>query len=147
MASVKSYLYHILNHPAVWRQQTSAEIWGRLCHLGRKVELGPHLTRCCPGRAYHRTKWHLGHNKRGPKIGGCAPFWRGEAGSPSSTMWPGPRPPYQWHLDPYSRLATIDIWAKNWRGGALPPFWGGGTGSASNTVLSGPRLSPYQVAS
>ena len=32
----------------------------------------------------------FGHNRHGPKIGGCAPF--GGAGSPSSTMWPGPRP-------------------------------------------------------
>jgi len=43
-----------------------------------------------------------GHNRHGPKRGGwCAPFagrgswvpfWAGESGSPSNTMWPGPRP-------------------------------------------------------
>ena len=32
-----------------------------------------------------------GHNRHGPKSGGCyAPF--AEAGIPSNTMWPGPRP-------------------------------------------------------
>ena len=31
----------------------------------------------------------FGHNRHGPKIGGCAPF--GGAGSPCNTVWPGPR--------------------------------------------------------
>jgi len=39
-----------------------------------------------------------GHNRHGPKRGGCCvPFAR--AGTPSSTMWPGPRStfvPIQW---------------------------------------------------
>jgi len=33
-----------------------------------------------------------GHNRHGPKIGGCAPFLGRGAGSPSNTRWPGPRP-------------------------------------------------------
>ena len=48
--------------------------------------------------AYLRIKWHLDPSSRlattdmGRQLGeGCAPFWR-EAGSPSNTMWPGPRP-------------------------------------------------------
>jgi len=35
----------------------------------------------------------FGHNRHGPKSGGSyAPFGRGGAGSPSNTMWLGPRP-------------------------------------------------------
>ena len=34
----------------------------------------------------------FGHNRHGPKIGGCAPF--GGAGSPCNTMWLGPRPTF-----------------------------------------------------
>jgi len=59
-------------------------------------EQGSHLTQC-------RLGWGLspyqvasiqpfGHNRHGPKIGGCDPFGWGGAGSPSNTMWPGPRP-------------------------------------------------------
>jgi len=37
--------------------------------------------------------YHLFHHRHGPKMGGCAPFFRGgEAGYPTNTMWPGPRP-------------------------------------------------------
>jgi len=38
----------ILIHPAVWPQQTWAEIGGGLCLWW--VELGLHQTQCCPGR-------------------------------------------------------------------------------------------------
>jgi len=34
----------------------------------------------------------FGRNIYGPKIGGLFPFGGGGAGSPSNTMWPGPRP-------------------------------------------------------
>jgi len=34
----------------------------------------------------------FGHNRHGPKIGGLCPFGGGGPGSPSNTMWPGPRP-------------------------------------------------------
>jgi len=64
-------------------------------------ELGPHLTQCRLGRGLPPTKWHLDPCSRlatkdmGRKLGGCcASFWRGGAGSPSNTMWPGPRPTY-----------------------------------------------------
>jgi len=58
-------------------------------------ELGPHLNRSRLGRGlplYQVTYCSIqpfGHNRHGPKIGGCAPF--GGAGSPSNTMLPGPR--------------------------------------------------------
>ena len=84
----------ILVDPAVWPQQTWAENWG-FCPL-EGVELGPRQTQCCLGRdlpLYQVASWSIqlfDHNKHGQKVWGCAPF-RG-AGSPSSTMWPGPRP-------------------------------------------------------
>jgi len=58
------------------------------------------LSRCWDGRPF-------GHNRHGPNSWGCSVSLSvGErAGSPSNTMWPGPRP--TWHLDPSSRLATI----------------------------------------
>jgi len=43
---------------------------------------------------YQVEPWSIkpfGHNRYGPKIGGCAPLGE-EAGSPFNTMWPGPRP-------------------------------------------------------
>jgi len=43
---------------------------------------------------YQVASWStqpFGHNRYGPKIGGCAPLGEGD-GSPSNTMWPGPRP-------------------------------------------------------
>jgi len=42
----------------------------------------------------------------------------------------------KWHLDPSSRLATIDMGRKL---GALPLFWVEGAGYPSNTVSLGPR--------
>jgi len=91
--------------------------------------------------AYLRTKWHLDPCSRlvttdmGRKLGDCVPFWG--AGSPSSTMWPGPRPTSipstRYHLDPSSRLATIDMGRK--LGGGCAPIWGGEAGSPSSTYL------------
>jgi len=43
-------------------------------------ELGPDLTQCVLGRGllpYQVASWSIqafGHNRHGPKIGGCAPF-------------------------------------------------------------------------
>ena len=53
-------------------------------------------------------------------------------GSPFNTMSRRPRPTAEaylrtkWHLDPCSRLATIDVGLKL---GGLRPFWGWGLGS------------------
>jgi len=60
---------------------------------GRK--LGSHLAQCRLGRHLPRTKWHLDQFSRlattdmGRELGGCAHL--GGAGSPSNTVWPGPR--------------------------------------------------------
>jgi len=51
---------------------------------------------------------HLAATDMGRKLG-AMPLSGGRAGSPSNTMWPGPRPtfPAKFHLDPSNRLATI----------------------------------------
>jgi len=75
--------------------------------MGRKVGdccapfhggLGPHVTQCQLGRGLPLTKWHLDPSSRlatidmGRKLGAAVYFWGEGAGSPSNTMWPGPRP-------------------------------------------------------
>jgi len=81
-----------LIHPAVWPQQTWVQFFG----AGGK--LGPHLTQCHLGQGlpfYQVASWSIepfGHNRYWPKIGGCAPFGGGGPGSPSNTVWSGPRP-------------------------------------------------------
>jgi len=106
-------------------QQTWAEIGG-----GETVAfgsgMGPHLTQWCPGEVYHRSKSNLDPSSRlattnmGRKWGVVPPFWEG-AGSPSSTIWHGPRPtsiPSGILIHP--AIWTIDMGRK--LGGALPPF-------------------------
>ena len=63
-----------------------------------------------------------GHNRHGPKEGAALPLSRGGAGSPSNTMWSGPRST--------SVLSGVFIhpavwpqWAENWVG--LCRFSGG----------------------
>jgi len=77
----------ILTHAVISPQQTWAEKWGVLCpFLG---ELNPHLTQGLPlYQMVSSSIQRFGHNRHGPKIGGCAPL-RG-AGSPCNTMSPGP---------------------------------------------------------
>jgi len=61
-------------------------------------------------------------------------FWGGELG-PHLMQCRLDRglPPYQWHLGPSSRLATIDMGLKL---GGSAPFLGRGTGSPSNTKVA-----------
>jgi len=98
---------------------------GALPFLGR--ELCPQLAQCGldPGLLPHQVPSSsiqpFDHNRHGPKIGGFLLLFGRRAGSPSSTMWTGPRPSSI--LDPSSRLATIDMGQKL---GAPPPFWKGG---------------------
>ena len=74
----------------------------------------------------------FGHNYRhGPKIG-----WR-EAGSPSKTKSPGPRPtsvPSGILVHP--AVWPQQTWAENW---GCTPLGEVGAGFPSNTILSGPR--------
>jgi len=67
----------------------------------------------------------------GRKVGGAVPLSEGEAGSPSNTMSPWPRPTSV----PSGILIHLTVWrqqtrAENWR--AVPPF--GGAGSLSNRM-------------
>jgi len=69
----------------------------------------------------------------------CVPFL-GEAGSPSNTMWPGPRPIFV----PSSILMHLAVrlqqtWDENW-GRVVCPFRGKESGSPSNTMWHGPRF-------
>ena len=86
----------ILIHLVIWPQRTWPNFWRGAAPFG--VELGPYLTQFCPGRAYHRTKWHLDPSSRlattniRRKLGVCPLLGEGELRPPSSTVWPGVRP-------------------------------------------------------
>jgi len=64
---------------------------GGCAHLG----VNRHLTHrrlgqgLPPYQVARKSMQPFGHNRHGPKIGGCAPF--GGVGSPSKIMWLGPR--------------------------------------------------------
>jgi len=77
-----------------------------------------------------------GHNRHGPKTGDRAPF-RGELG-PHLTQrrWAKAYLHVKCHLDPSSRLATIDMDQKL---EAPPPFGGVGACFPSNTMSLGLR--------
>jgi len=109
-----------------------------------EVELGPHLTQCCPGRGLRSYQvasssiQPFGHNRHGPKIcGGLCPFLGG-AGSSSGTLWPGLRPtstPSGILIHP--AVWPQKTWAENW--GGCAPFSGEGTWVPPNTMWPGPR--------
>jgi len=72
----------------------------------------------------------------GRKLGALTLRGRSGAGSTSNTMLLGPRTTFgtKWHLDPSSRLATINMGRKV----GVCPFLVGG-GSPSSTMWPGPR--------
>ena len=118
-------------HPVIWLQRTLDKIRG--CAPLGEAKPGPHLTHSCLAEAYLHTKWHLDTSSRlstikmSRKRGALPPSGRRGAGSPSSTMWPGPRPtsmPSAIYIDPSSRLPTIDMGQKLGRG--LRPIFGRG---------------------
>ena len=81
------------------------------CAPFEKGELGPHLTQCGLGQGLPRTKWHLDTSSHlakidmGRKVRSAVPLFRG-AGSPSNTLWSGPRAylRVKFHFDPSNRL-------------------------------------------
>ena len=81
-----------------------------------------------------------------PKFGGCAP-WGLELGPHLTQCCVARAEAYHrtksWHLDPSSRLATINMGRKL---GAVP-FLGGGAGPHQAQCSLGRGLPPYQVAS
>ena len=124
----------ILIHPAVWPQYMGEKVGSAVppffggvgelgaADVGRKFGgsapfgaggLGPHLTQCGLGRGlplYQVASCSIqpfGHNRHGPKIGGC-PFWGRGAVSPSNSV--AGVEAYlcaKFHLDPSNGLATI----------------------------------------
>ena len=81
-----------------------------------------------------------GHNRHGPKRGGwlLCPFCRG-AGSPSNTMWPGPRStsvPHGVFIHPDVCPQPKETWTENC--GAVSLL--GGDATPSNTMSPGPRF-------
>ena len=79
-----------------------------------------------------------GHNRHGPKRGrGCCAVFAGGAGSPSNTMWLGPRfPSVPSGILIHPALSPEQTWAENW---GLCPFLGRGAGFPSNSMWPGPR--------
>jgi len=61
-----------------WHRDPSSRL--ATINIGRKVGAVPLI---------HSVVWP---QQTGQKVGGYAPFFGGGAGSPSSTVWPGPRP-------------------------------------------------------
>jgi len=131
----------------------TTDIGRKLGAVPREGELGPHPTQCQVGRGlplYQVASWPMHpfcHNRRGPKIGGLRPFLGSGARSPSSTVWPGPRPTSM----PSAILIHQDIWpqqtwAKNWAGGSTP-FCRGELSLHLTQCHLGRCLSPYQVVS
>jgi len=122
-------------------------------------ETGPHLTQCRLSRGLppyqmalpfgtdrpHLDPFrHLATTDMGCKLGACTFFGGGEAGSPTNTMWPGPRPtsvPSGILIHP--AVWPQQTWAEN--GGALCPF--GGLGPHLTYCRLGRVLPPYQVVS
>ena len=82
----------------------------------------------------------FGYNRHGPKTGGCAPFMGGGSCDPiqHNVAWAEVYLHTKWHLDPSSRLATIDLGQKLGGWCALF-FFGGEAGSPSITKSPGPR--------
>jgi len=118
----------ILAHPAVWPQRTLAENWGGLCPFRGGVDGSPSYTmspRLRPtsvpsGILIHTAvwpQWTWAENR------GLCPlfFLGGGAGSPSNS-WAEAHLNAKCHLDPSSRLATIDMG----QNGGLRPFLGRG---------------------
>jgi len=82
----------------------------------------------------------FGHNKKGPEIGDLRPLLGERSWVPilHSVAWTKTHLHAKCHLDPSSRLATIDI-GRKLGSGAPPPFWGGGMGSPPNIKSPEPR--------
>jgi len=110
-------------------------------------EAGPHLTQCGLVRdvgPYLCTKWHLVPFSRLATTDMAGKLWGvpfGGAGSPSTTMSPGPRStsiPSSILMDP--AVWPQQTWAENWE---AVPLWDG----YLHLTQCGQGLPPYQVAS
>jgi len=90
----------------------------------REGELDPNLTQyglsrgLLPYQVASSSTQPFGHNRHGPKTGGCAPFRR-ELRPHLTQRGAEVNLRTKWHLDPSSRLATIDMGQKLGGGCAL----------------------------
>ena len=119
----------ILIHPAVWPQQTWAKNWWPCPYF-----LGgagcPSSTMWPGSRPISIRSGILIHSTVWPQLiwvenwGLCSHFWGGRLGPYLHNMaWAEAYRRTKWHLDPSSRLATIDMGRK--LGAVPPPFWEG----------------------
>ena len=115
-------------------------------------ELGPCLTQCglsrglLPYQVASSSIQLFGHNRHESKTGGCATFTGEGSCDPiwHNVAWAEVYLRTKWHLDPSSRLATIDMGQK--LGGAVP-FFVGKLGPIRTQSRLGRGLPPYQVSS
>jgi len=135
----------ILINPAIWPQQTWAEIWEGLCPLFfGGGELGSRVTQCRLGRRLasyqciliHPAVWPQYIDRNLGVLLSHTPF----GGRSNTVVWAEAYLRTKWHIDPTSHLAST--WAENW--GRCAP-WVGGSGSPSNTMW--PGSSPTSVPS
>jgi len=76
----------------------------------------------------------------GGKVGAALPLTVEGAGSPSNTMWPGPRPtPVPSGILLHPTVWPQQSWAENWGCVRSLFFWWGGSWDPSNTMWPGPR--------
>jgi len=104
--------------------------------------MGLRLTQCAlvrgllPDQVASSSIQPFGHNRHEPKTGGCAPFRRSWVPIEHNVAWTEAYRRTKRHLDPSSRLATIDMVRTMGEAGL---FLGGGAGSPSNTKSPGTR--------
>jgi len=117
-AESSAVLYVRSNPRSMWQNSTTFITINAL-HVSNHInsftsiswggELETHLPQCGLGWGlppYQVASWSIqpfSHNRHRPKNRGSAPFLGRGAGSPSSTMWPGPRPtsiPF-WSIQPF----------------------------------------------
>jgi len=139
-----------------WPQQTSAQKRGAACcaPFAGGGELSLRLTQCglgwglLPYQVASSSIHPFSHNRHGPKTGAVNLFrqGRGELG-PHLTQrrWAEAYLCTKWHLDPSSRLATIDMNRK--LVGSAPLLGDGELGPHLTQCRLDWGLAPYQVAS
>jgi len=96
----------------------------------------------CPYVQVLSSSWDerpFGHNRHGPKSGGCAPFYRGSLVPHLTTMSPGPRTSsVRSGILIHSAVWLQQTWAENEGEGAVLLWWELGS-PTSNTMWPGPR--------
>ena len=99
MALEEIFLFNKFSPFSVRALVLRRQSWTKLCDTAQMaIFCVVYFHTVARAEAYHRTKWHLdpysclATTNMGQKLGAVPPFWGRGAGSPSSTMWHGPRP-------------------------------------------------------